>query len=53
MRLLLEQVVDEDLQGDEENDDDEVALLEEGATFCLADGAAPEHDDAPGTHTGV
>lgn len=47
--LLLENVVDENLQGHEENDDDEVALLEEGAAFCSADGATPQHDDAPET----
>lgn len=46
-RLLLEDEVDEDLEEDEGNDDDVVALLEEGASLWSTDRATPQHADAP------
>lgn len=45
--LLLEDIVDQDLKEDEENDDDVVALLEEGAAFHLACRTTPQHADVP------
>lgn len=45
--MLLEDVVDQDLKEDEENDDDAVALLEEGAALRPACRATPQHADAP------
>ena len=45
--LLLEDIVDQDLKEDEENDDDVVALLEEGTTLHPACRTTPQHADAP------
>ena len=52
LRLLLEDVVDQNLEDNQENDDDVVALLEEGAALHPGHGATPQHGDAPAnTHT--
>lgn len=53
-QLLLEDVVDQDLKEDEENDDDTVALLQEGAALRPAGWSTPQHTDAPAdTHGSV
>lgn len=46
-RLLLEDVVDQNLKEDEENDDDVVALLQERGALRSARRSAPQHTDAP------
>ena len=47
LRLLLEDIVDQDLKEDEEQDDDIVTLLEEGAALRPTCRTAPQHADAP------
>lgn len=45
--LLLEDIVDQDLKEDEENDDDVITLMEEGASFCPGNGTIPQCSDVP------
>lgn len=51
-RLLLTDVVDQDLKEDEENDDDVVALLQERAALRPAGRSAPQRPDAPANTRG-